>query len=48
MCHRVVRHVRGNAVGYVALFVALGGTGVAATRLPANSVGTRGSSGMGR
>jgi hypothetical protein len=36
----VVRHVRGNAVGYVALFVALGGTGVAATRLPANSVGT--------
>ena len=34
-------HVRQNAVAYVALFVALGGTGYAAINLPAGSVGTR-------
>jgi hypothetical protein len=36
-------HIRRNAVGYAALFIALGGTGYAATTalLPANSVGTR-------
>jgi hypothetical protein len=34
-------HIRGNLVGYLALFVALGGTAVAATSLPANSVGTK-------
>jgi hypothetical protein len=34
-------HVRANAVAYLALFVALGGTSYAATRLPANSVGNR-------
>lgn len=34
------RHVRANAVAYVALFVALGGTAVAAGRLAPNSVGT--------
>ncbi|HZV74567.1 MAG TPA: hypothetical protein VFF79_12690 [Conexibacter sp.] len=35
------RHVRRNAVAYVALFISLGSTSVAALRLPANSVGTR-------
>jgi hypothetical protein len=39
--HNLLRHVRSNAVAYVALFVALGGTGYAALRLPANSVGNR-------
>jgi hypothetical protein len=33
-------HIRGNAVGYVALFIALGGTSYAAT-LPRNSVGNK-------
>ena len=35
----LVRHVGGNLVGYLALFVALGGVGVAASALPRNSVG---------
>lgn len=35
------RHIRGQAVGYAALFIALGGTGWAAVNLPANSVGSR-------
>ena len=35
----LVQHVRRNAVAYVALFVALGGTSYAAIKLPANSVG---------
>lgn len=39
--HHLLRHVRSNAVAYVALFVALGGTGYAALHLPANSVGNR-------
>jgi hypothetical protein len=39
--NRVLRHVRSNAVAYLALFVALGGTGYAAANLPANSVGGR-------
>jgi hypothetical protein len=42
--HRVngiFRHIRANAVAYLALFVALGGTSYAAANLPANSVGTR-------
>ncbi len=39
--NRLVRHVRSNAVAYVALFVALGGTSYAAFNLPANSVGGR-------
>jgi hypothetical protein len=34
-------HLRSNAIAYLALFVALGGTSFAATRLPANSVGTK-------
>lgn len=37
----LARHLRSNAVAYVALFVALGGTGYAATNLPAGSVGSR-------
>lgn len=38
---RYASHLRRNAVGYTALFVALGGTGYAASRLPHNSVGTQ-------
>ena len=38
---KLLRHVRSNAVAYVALFVALGGTGYAALGIPANSVGNR-------
>jgi hypothetical protein len=38
---RIGGHVRSNAVGYLALFVALGGSAYAASRLPANSVGTK-------
>lgn len=36
----VFRHFKGNVVAYLALFVALGGTGYAALRLPSGSVGT--------
>ena len=36
---RPLHHLRNNAVGYVALFVALGGTSYAAISLPAGSVG---------
>jgi hypothetical protein len=39
--NRIVHHIRSNAVAYVALFVALGGSSYAAVSLPANSVGTR-------
>jgi hypothetical protein len=38
---RILNHVRTNLVGYLALFVALGGTSYAALKLPANSVGKR-------
>ena len=38
---RLVTHVRSNFVGYIALFVALGGTSYAAVNLPAGSVGTK-------
>jgi len=34
-------HLRSNAIAYLALFVALGGTSYAAIRLPANSVKSR-------
>lgn len=34
-------HARSNAVGYLALFVALGGTSYAAVSLPDGSVGNR-------
>jgi hypothetical protein len=40
MLTRFGRHVRANAVAYLALFVALGGTSYAAVKLPKNSVGT--------
>jgi hypothetical protein len=38
--HRVIAHLRANLVGWIALFVALGGTGYAAISLPRNSVGS--------
>lgn len=41
MRHRIGAYLRGNAVSYLALFVALGGTGYAAVSLPAGSVGSR-------
>ena len=37
----ILTHLRGNAVAYIALFVALGGTSYAAISLPAGSVGNR-------
>jgi hypothetical protein len=37
---RLLAHLRSSAVGYLALFVALGGTSYAAFSLPSNSVGT--------
>jgi hypothetical protein len=41
MSARVLRHMRAHFVGYVALFVALGGTSLAAVNaLPLNSVGS--------
>lgn len=39
MLNRLVNHIRHNIVGYLALFVALGGTGYAAVNLPAGSIG---------
>lgn len=36
---RIARHIRRNIVGYVALFIALGGTSYAAFSLPPGSVG---------
>lgn len=36
---RLFSHIRSNVVAYLALFVALGGTGYAATSLPRGSVG---------
>lgn len=39
--HRLSAHLRGNAVAYAALFVALGGTSYAAVRLEPNSVTTK-------
>ena len=37
----ILRFFRSNAVAFVALFIALGGVGWAATSLPAGSVGAR-------
>jgi hypothetical protein len=37
--HHLRRHVSRNLVAYLALFIALGGTGYAATSLPAHGVG---------
>ena len=38
---RLIHHLRSNAIAYLALIVALGGTSYAAINLPAGSVGTR-------
>ncbi|MDA0165646.1 hypothetical protein OM076_35595 [Solirubrobacter ginsenosidimutans] len=38
MIHRFTGHLRGNAVGYLALFIALGGSSYAAVRLTPGSV----------
>jgi hypothetical protein len=38
--HRLIAHLRSNLVGWIALFVALGGTGYAAVAIPRNSVGS--------
>jgi hypothetical protein len=38
--HRLIAHLRSNLVGWIALFVALGGTGYAAISIPRNSVGS--------
>src|ERR1700759_5838762 len=40
MFSRIVGHLRGNLVGYIALFAALGGTSYAAVRLTPGSVTT--------
>lgn len=37
----LARHIRSNAVAYLALFIACGGTSMAAINLPFGSVGTR-------
>jgi hypothetical protein len=37
----LARHLRGNAVAYLAIFVALGGTSYAAVAIPNNSVGNK-------
>jgi len=39
MIANLIHHIRGHAVAYLALFLALGGTSFAASRLPADSVG---------
>ena len=39
--NRLSQHVRANAIAYLALFVALGGTSYAAINLPTGSVGSR-------
>jgi hypothetical protein len=41
MTRGFLRFLRGNTIGLLALFIALGGTTYAATALPANSVGTK-------
>ena len=41
MSYRVVQHLRNNVVGYLALFVALGGVSYAAVSVPKHSVGTK-------
>lgn len=38
--HRLVEHIRGNVISYLALFCALSGTGYAAMAIPRGSVGT--------
>ena len=38
---RFLSHLKSNAIAYLALFIALGGTSYAAVSLPAGSVGAR-------
>ena len=45
MLRSLKSHLEGNLVAYLALFVALGGSSYAVTRLPANSVGAEQSGG---
>jgi hypothetical protein len=39
--NRILGHVQGNVIAYLALFIALGGSSYAAVNLPAGSVGER-------
>ncbi len=39
--NRIFQHVRANAIAYIALFVALGGTSYAAWRIPAGGISGR-------
>src|SRR5450755_3664744 len=39
--HRLVEHIHGNVIGYLALFCALSGIGYAAITIPRSSVGTQ-------
>jgi hypothetical protein len=41
MTGKLVAHLKGNVIAYLALFIALGGTSYAAINLPRNSVGTK-------
>ena len=41
MLTKIINHIRGQYLGVLALFIALGGTSYAAISLPAGSVGTR-------
>lgn len=41
MIHRILSHLRGQWIGVIALFIALGGTSYAAVSIPRNSVGTK-------
>ena len=39
--NKLITHIRANAIAYLALFIALGGTSYAAITIPRNSIGTR-------
>jgi hypothetical protein len=41
MLTKIINHVRGQYLGAIALFIALGGTSYAAIKLPAGSVGSK-------
>ena len=41
MVARIIAFARRNALGLIAIFIAMSGTAYAATRLPHNSVGTK-------
>ena len=40
LMNKALRHLRSNVIAYLALFIALGGTGYAAVSIPKGSVGT--------